>query len=258
VIENDSEAILNISDVLKPALEAKGITVKMATPLLAHVDRMIEKNVECESNAGFVTTHDFAMLRKSMRKAVMVIDEIGLATPHHFAALKFINPAGIILLGDHRQLSSAGDLLRIIQRLEVSVINLEPHANDRFNGCQGMRNVLKILEDEIDKQYAAGMHSSPGPGMWPGVELEKRLEAAGLRFVDDRTGDVVLGWRHKIVDPLGGKTVHSTQGDTITDTIFVADYKCDPRLLYTAISRSVLLSNVSVQRSCTTYNANGT
>ena len=233
-------------NTIKPMLDAKGIDIKMATPLLTHVERMLARDIECETNAGFVASYDFAMIRQRMRKSILVIDEIGLATAHHFAAIQYIKPGGIILLGDHRQLSKAGDLLRIIRRLEVDTVFMQPHDSDRFSGDKNMRAVLQILEDAIDEQYNAGLHNRGGPGWWVG-SLEKKLQAAGLQFVD-RKPDIpdirTLGWRHKVIDPLGGETVHSTQGDTITTPIYIADYKCDPRLLYTAISRAPKLSDV--------------
>ena len=58
----------------------------------------------------------------------------------------------------------------------------------------------------------------------------------------------IFGWRNQYSRDIGGATVHSSQGKTSEGKITITDFRCDPRLLYTAVSRAKKLSDVTVLR----------
>lgn len=229
-----------------PALKNAGYEVKLMTPLLSHAKRL-----ECTTLASFLTKkRDLNIVSHNLAKTVLVVDEIGLAQPHELFALRRYRPAGLIVVGDHRQLSRCGDLVHHTCRLNLDIVELKSHEHDRFGGSLEMRRVLNTLANVIDTQRSHGMHRSEGIGVWPnGLEMD--LERAGLRFVDKMPEDpgTIFGWRLRHSKEIGGHTVHSSQGMTVGEKITITDFRCDPRLLYTAVSRCQALSEVSVLRT---------
>ena len=241
---------------IKDALDAKKIDFLLATPYIEHVKRMREQGIECITSATLVGGYDMLMLRQRLRNTVLVVDEIGLSNAHHFSAIQWLCPAGLILIGDFRQLTPwSGDIQMAVRRLGCDTIILDLHDFDRFGGDKKTTSLLRRLAVVIDEHYRAGLHSKSGPGYWP-PKLSYDMREAGLQFVCDpkaiqwlETSPEVetIGWRNSVVVPLKGKTVHKAQGGTVVKIVYIPDYKCDPRLLFTALSRATNADRVYVR-----------
>lgn len=244
-----------MKNVLIKQMQEQKRRYSVCTQMKSHAQR-----INARTNESMLSTKQcFDATIASLRDSVLIVDEVGLANPCQLDAFISMRTNGLVLIGDGNQLSKAGDLEAIARRLNMPLVQLGFHDNDRYGGDKKMHAVLELLTNAIGEQRAAGELGCDGFGTWP-VGLELQLEAAGLRFVDQMPSLTyteagaekrvnVLGWRHKYTDEFGGSTVHSAQGSTIEGRILVTDFRCDPRLLYTAISRAKSLDDVTVMRN---------
>jgi len=250
-----------------PSLRKHSLTPVLATKTSAHAERL-----------GGVTLGsilspklDTEAQRRALSKSVIIIDEAGMSSPSDISNIRDLHPAGIVLVGDPRQLTSSGCLVAIARTLKLPIAWTSPHSKDRFGGSAAMRNVLSVLETKIDEMIETGVFSGDALAIaWP-RGLEADLEAAGLRFVDsvqeamvsfEDAGPIhVLGYRRKYTyenKTLLGmlakneiesvSTVHKAQGQTLEGNLIITDFWTDPRLIYTAISRATSIDKVAVLR----------
>ena len=250
-----------------PSLRKHSLTPVLATKTSAHAERL-----------GGVTLGsilspklDTEAQRRALSRSVIIIDEAGMSSPSDISNIRDLHPAGIVLVGDPRQLTSSGCLVAIARTLKLPIAWTAPHSKDRFGGSAAMRNVLSTLETKIDEMIETGVFSGdPLAIAWP-HRLEADLEAAGLRFVDsvqdamdsfEDAGPIhVLGYRRKYTyenKTLLGmlakneiesvSTVHKAQGQTLEGNLIITDFRTDPRLIYTAISRATSINKVAVLR----------
>ena|GEM_PF-5140001 len=249
---------LIVNEVI-PALQSHGHQVVVLTPTLDNLSRLqksLGASAHCTTLQKFLSPLcDKVQLEKKLRGDIegppvtIILDEVGLATPADLNALRRLTTrGGLIVTGDQCQLSNGGDLIHAVTRLGLEVCALEVHEKSRHSGCPRLRIILQILRDAIEQQRREGMHQQEAIGLFP-PELQKRLEAEGLPMVDTPSGrGTLLGWRRRHSTDLGGYTVHSSQGATIDGPITITDYMCDPRLLYTALSRVRTIGDVEVCR----------
>lgn len=258
-----------------PAIRKMGMEVALLTPYLTHAAIL-----GCPTLASFLSDkRDSRLLAKTLDKVVVVIDEAGLMEPHQWTALRKLQPAGWIFLGDPYQLTRCGDLFDVIRRFRLPITWTDYHDNDRFGGSesdspavradkrQRMHETLKTLDQACEEQRQTGAYRRPGPGEFP-QGLEKKLRHVKfyesienakvyLESMQAPQGIHVCGFRHEHTD--GDKaikeqfsdasTVHALQGRTIGDqSLLITDYDCDPRLLRTALSRAVSIDHVAVVR----------
>jgi hypothetical protein len=149
--------------VLKPMIEEAGIEVLTISSMVSHVNRLQEEGVlDADTNANFVDGHDLCNLREKLKHCVLVMDEIGLATAHHFSAIKYLSPPNMIFIGDRRQLTYCGDVTRVIDRLGLDTVTLDSHSGDRFNGDPKMLAAIEMINPYIDSNEAMGAHANEG------------------------------------------------------------------------------------------------
>ena len=249
-----------------PSIRKNRLTPVLATKTLAHAERL-----------GGVTLgsilspkNDSEAVSRAMASSVIIVDEAGMSSPSDIANLRDLNPAGLVLVGDPRQLSTSGCLIATCSTLKIPVAWTKPHGNDRFKGDPAMRRVLAVLETTIDQMAAEGVFRGDPLSVFWKNNLDTELKEAGLPFVDsfdaavDRLGKAhVLGYRKRFTyespalnalaqdgSILSVNTVHKAQGQTLDGPLIITDFRTDPRLLYTAVSRATALKKVAVIWDC--------
>ena len=182
------------------------------------------------------------LLRRLLREAVVVVDEIGLLRPSQLVHLININPQGVILVGDRHQLCLYS-LPMMARGLGFPVITLAHHPDDRFKGDERMKALLAHI----------AIYINDGSNVFePFPATLLRTLPQYIKIYDtptNRPAAETIGWRHKYVDPINGSTIHSAQGKTIEGLLRIIDWShCTPALLYTAVSRARSIDDIELVR----------
>jgi hypothetical protein len=227
---------------LKEACEAKGWAVEVLTPTRHLADATGMRTLEDFGGRNLCADHAYHRAQRS----VIIVDEVGLIQGHELAYIASLRPKGLVIIGDQHQLANI-DIGRNARHLGLKEMKFDLHANDRYGGNAQMHAVIRSIMPYIDPDINA---FGCGDDVKQAVDIQLRLNGVAVQSRDDFTkeaDDLVLGWRHRYVDPRGGATVHSAQGRTLEDgkTLHIVDWRdAGPRLLYTALTRARSIENI--------------